>query len=177
MTLAQVPARAADAPAVPLFVLQGAAAAIRAGEAGDAPAIHALITANLERGHLLPRRLDELTRRADRFVVATLRRDPVGCAELARLSPEVAEIRSLVVDETCRGAGIGGRIVQTLLDRARAEGFSTVCVFTHDPAPFVRLGFSIVPHVWLPEKIATDCCTCPLFRRCGQHALVWRLSR
>ena len=34
------------------------------------------------------------------------------------------------------------------------------------------MGFSIVPHVWLPEKIVTDCHTCPLFRRCGQYAVV-----
>jgi hypothetical protein len=34
------------------------------------------------------------------------------------------------------------------------------------------MGFSIVPHTWVPEKIARDCTTCSQFRRCGQHALV-----
>ncbi len=36
----------------------------------------------------------------------------------------------------------------------------------------MRLGFSIVPHTWVPEKIARDCYSCPLFRNCGQYAVV-----
>jgi hypothetical protein len=34
------------------------------------------------------------------------------------------------------------------------------------------MGFSIVPHTWVPEKIARDCTSCSQFRRCGQQALV-----
>jgi N-acetylglutamate synthase-like GNAT family acetyltransferase len=34
------------------------------------------------------------------------------------------------------------------------------------------MGFSIVPHVWLPEKIVADCHTCSHFRNCGQYAVV-----
>ena len=37
---------------------------------------------------------------------------------------------------------------------------------------FIQMGFSIVPHLWLPEKIFTDCVKCPLFRQCGQYAMV-----
>jgi hypothetical protein len=36
----------------------------------------------------------------------------------------------------------------------------------------VRQSFSIVPHLWLPEKISTDCVSCPLFRKCAQYAMV-----
>ncbi len=34
------------------------------------------------------------------------------------------------------------------------------------------MGFSIVPHLWLTEKIFTDCVKCPHFRQCGQYAMV-----
>jgi hypothetical protein len=34
------------------------------------------------------------------------------------------------------------------------------------------MGFSIVPHLWIPEKVFTDCVKCPMFRRCGQYAMV-----
>jgi hypothetical protein len=34
-----------------------------------------------------------------------------------------------------------------------------------------------VPHVWLPEKIVTDCHVCSKFRRCGQYAVVMTLGR
>ena len=43
-----------------------------------------------------------------------------------------------------------------------ALGFSTLCAFTHQPSHFVKLGFTIVPHV-VPEKIAHDCTACPCF--------------
>jgi hypothetical protein len=34
------------------------------------------------------------------------------------------------------------------------------------------MGFSIVPHLWLTEKMHTDCVKCPHFRQCGQYAMV-----
>ncbi len=147
------------------------AVAIRPGTAADAPALYALITANLEAGHLLPRTLPDLVRHADRFLVLTDGAEILGCGEVAPLSAAVAEIRSLVVDERYRGRGLGSRLVEALKHRARRHGFQTLCAFTHQPASFVRHGFSIVPHVWLPEKIAHDCRTCPHFRRCGQYAM------
>jgi hypothetical protein len=55
------------------------------------------------------------------------------------------------------------------------DGFDRLCAFTHDARFFVRQNFSIVPHLWLPEKIATDCVGCPLFRRCNQYAMVLAL--
>jgi N-acetylglutamate synthase-like GNAT family acetyltransferase len=150
---------------------------LRAAAASDAPALLELIAAHLEEGRLLPRTLDELTVHAPRFVVAMQDERIVGCAELAPLSQGVAEIRSLVVSRDARHAGVGNRMVEALATRARNEGFSRLCAFAHDPGFFVRRGFSIVPHTWVPEKIAHDCTTCPLFRNCGQFAIVLELDR
>ena len=58
-----------------------------------------------------------------------------------------------------------------------AAGYSTLCAFTHDPSHFVRLGFTIVPHIWVPEKIAHDCTGCALFRHCGQYAVTLPLRQ
>ena len=149
---------------------------LRKGVASEAEDIHLLILANLEVGHLLPRTLSELTVYAHRFTVANREGRIVACAELAPLSRTVAEIRSLVVEDGKRGSGLGRLIVTDLRRRARHEGFETLCAFTHNPAYFVRLGFSIVPHFWLPEKISTDCWRCPLFQRCGQYAMVDHLG-
>jgi N-acetylglutamate synthase-like GNAT family acetyltransferase len=141
----------------------------------DAPVVHRLISENLEAGHLLPRTLEDIIEHAARFLVAEHDDAVVGCAELAPLSAGVAEVRSLVVDKPARGQQIGPRLVAELASRAAARGFATLCAFTHEPSHFVRLGFTIVPHVWLPEKIAHDCTTCPLFRRCGQYAVTLAL--
>lgn len=144
---------------------------LRTATAADARAIHVLIVDHLEEGHLLPRELDEITVRADRFVVAVHGRRVIACAELAPLSRTVAEVRSLVVGREARRLGLGKRIVDELLARAAVAGFHKLCAFTHSPGYFVHMGFSIVPHVWLPEKILTDCHACPHFRNCGQYAV------
>jgi len=156
---------------------------LRAAVAADAPQLHALIASHLEEGRLLPRELGELAIHAPRFVVAVERSggdNPsglsndriVGCAELAPLSASVAEVRSLVVGREARRKGLGQRMIDELGRRARREGFNRVCAFAHDPKFFMRLGFSIVPHTWVPEKIARDCYLCALFRNCGQYAVV-----
>ena len=151
---------------------------IRTAVREDARKIHDLVQRNQQAGHLLPRQLSELTSRIDRFVVGVDGRGSiVACGELAPLSSSVAEIRSLVVNERRRGQGLGRRIVDELKSRARAAGYDDLCVFAHQPAYFAHMGFSIVPHTWLPEKIMTDCRNCPLFRRCEQFAMVTDLDR
>jgi amino-acid N-acetyltransferase len=146
---------------------------LRTAVRNDAKRIHELIERNQEAGRLLPRQLSELTAHIDRFVAAVDGRGSIiACAELAPLSHSLAEIRSLVVSEKRRGEGLGRRVVEELRHRARKAGFDDLCVFAHQPAYFAHMGFSIVPHTWLPEKIAADCSTCPLFRQCGQYAMV-----
>jgi amino-acid N-acetyltransferase len=145
---------------------------LRTADVSEARKLHALISANLEEGHLLPRTQRELAAHAPGFVVATRGRKIVGCAELAMLSPAVAEVRSLAVDRKERGNGVGAMIVEELRRRARRQGFEKLCAFTHAPAYFIQKGFSIVPHEWLLEKIFTDCLKCPHFRTCGQYAMV-----
>ena len=151
--------------------------AIRTASARDADAIHELIDEHLAEGHLLPRELGEVLVHAHRFVIAVQDDEVLACAELAPLSHAVAEVRSMVVTREARGRGLGRRIVNELVHRATAAGFDKVCAFTHSPAYFVHLGFSIVPHEWLPEKIVTDCQACSQFRRCGQYAVVRSLDR
>ena len=145
---------------------------LRPATADDADALYALISSHLDEGHLLPRDAGELGRHASRFVVCDVGDAIKACAELAPLSAAVAEVRSLVVARDFRRVGLAARIVGEMRTRARLAGFDTLAAFTHDPRFFIRQNFSIVPHVWLPEKIARTCLGCPLFRRCSQYAMV-----
>jgi amino-acid N-acetyltransferase len=145
---------------------------VRAAASADAPHIHDLILRYQQAGHLLPRSLGDIATHASRFVVAIQDGVVLGCAELAPLSRNVAEVRSLVVDESARGLGVGRQVIDELRKRARGMHYRTLCAFTHDPRFFVRLGFSIVPHFWLPEKVSADCWSCSLFQKCGQYAMV-----
>jgi amino-acid N-acetyltransferase len=150
---------------------------LRSATADDAGAIHALIAEHLAEGHLLPRERAEIAVHAHRFVVACQDERVVACAELAPLSRDVSEVRSLVVSQEARSLGLGRELIDELVERATAAGFEKLCAFTHAPSYFVQLGFSMVPHVWLPEKIVTDCHSCPHFRRCGQYAVQRELRR
>ncbi len=153
-----------------------AAAEIRPAGHPDTAAISRLVTANVGLGHLLPRTPEEVARHVSRFLVATLDETVLGCGELAPLSERLSEIRSLVVAVGSRGAGIGTAVLAALVARAHRQGVPRLCAFNHVPHPFVALGFSIVPHTWLPEKIMTDCQGCEWFRRCEQYAVVIELG-
>ena len=171
-TAALIPAGSAPAPVVAVSDI-----GLRAATADDASVIHALIVSHLAEGHLLPRERGEIAVHVHRFIVATRGGRVVACAELAPLSKHVGEVRSLVVGDEARALGVGHDIIEKLVERATSEGFEKLCAFTHAPAYFVQLGFSIVPHVWLAEKILADCRSCPHFRRCGQHAMLRELRR
>jgi N-acetylglutamate synthase-like GNAT family acetyltransferase len=150
---------------------------IRPACESDVNAIHRLVSDHLTEGRLLPRSRDDIARRVSRFLVAVDHGRIVGCADLAPLNRRVAEVRSLVVDDGARSCGVGRQLVRALERRALAAGFESLTAFTHSPGYFVQLGFSIVPHTWVPEKIATDCRTCSQFRQCGQYAVMLPLIR
>jgi amino-acid N-acetyltransferase len=149
---------------------------LRAAVPDDAGTLHALISSHIEEGHLLPRRLDEIAVHASRFVVALDHRSIIGCAELAPLSSQLAEVRSLAVEAGARGQRIGAALVTALRLRATRAGYQRLCVLTHAPEYFIKFGFSIVPHLWMQEKVFTDCVSCPKFRNCGQVAMVLPLE-
>lgn len=148
----------------------------RSATPDEAPALEALIAAHREEGHLLPRDRAEIRVRAAQFVVADVDGAIRACAELVPLSPRLAEVRSLVVAPELRRHGVATRLVAELHQRAKARGFHSLLALAHDPRFFIRHDFSIVPHEWLPEKIARDCHGCPLFRLCDQRAMLLPLD-
>jgi len=173
-----------SATALPLRLVRASAPPLRAvgsltlrdATPDDARAIHTLISTHQDEGHLLPRQLSEVAVHAHRFVVAADEEQVVACADLAPLSRTLAEVRSLVVADASRSYGVGRQLIDALIARASNAGFERLCAFTHSPRYFVQLGFSIVPHEWLSEKIYADCGTCARFRRCGQYAVMLPLT-
>jgi N-acetylglutamate synthase-like GNAT family acetyltransferase len=150
---------------------------VRTASDDDVDAIHRLVSNHVTEGRLLPRSREEIAARIGRFIVAVDNGHVVGCADLAPLSRRVAEVRSLVVAGGARSCGIGRRLVREVEKRALVSGFESLTAFTHTPGYFVQLGFSIVPHTWVPEKIEADCRTCAQFRQCGQYAVMLPLIR
>ena len=84
------------------------------------------------------------------------RRSPVACR--ARKRPPSG--RRHRTRQRAAAACPRGRVRTAVRADARARSTSPIC------------GFSIVPHLWVQEKVFTDCVSCPKFRTCGQFAMV-----
>jgi amino-acid N-acetyltransferase len=85
---------------------------------------------------------------------------------------DLAEIRSLAVDEARQGQGLGARLVHAHLQEARDLGLSTVFALTYRPGFFERLGFRQADVMTLPRKVWNECYRCPKFPTCNEIAVV-----
>ena len=80
--------------------------------------------ANVESGRLLDKATVTLYEDIQEFVVADRASDGqvIGCGALHVMWEDLAEIRTIAVDESCQGEGVGYQIVEVLLARARELG-------------------------------------------------------
>jgi amino-acid N-acetyltransferase len=116
---------------------------VRRARTSDVRAIRRLVDANVTSGRLLDKATVTLYEDIQEFVVAERAADGevVGCGALHVMWEDLAEIRTIAVDETCQGEGIGQVIVERLLARAREIGVGRVFVLTFAVKFFGRLGF------------------------------------
>jgi amino-acid N-acetyltransferase len=84
----------------------------------------------------------------------------------------MAEVRSLAVDETLKGAGIGRLLMEALEAEARGFDLDLLFAFTYVPKFFTRLGYRQVDRSALPLKAWKDCLRCPKFQACDEIAVL-----
>ena len=96
----------------------------------------------------------------------------VACVALELVWHNLAEIKSLAVDERFQRCGLGARLVQTKLDEAGGLGVARVFALTRERAFFEKLRFRCVAKESLPHKVWTDCIHCPLQADCDEMALL-----
>ena len=65
----------------------------------------------------------------------------IGCGALHVMWEDLAEVRTLAVDKTRHGEGVGSRILEVLLQQARDVGVSKVFCLTFEVGFFARHGF------------------------------------
>ncbi len=144
----------------------------RRAKPADAIAIHALVAKYAAQGLLLPRTEDEIRAHIGHFLVLADKEHIAGCVALEPYGTELAEIRSVAVDDGTRGRGLGAKLVQFALTEAKRRGFARVFAVTHAPEFFQRHGFALSHRRALPEKIERDCNSCPKQRSCHLAAVV-----
>ncbi len=114
---------------------------VRTAVKADIPALEAFIKPFVDDRKLLPRTFDELHDLLENFYVAELDGEIVGCAALEIYSWKLAEVRSLAVDPKTQGMGIGRKLVQACVDRAKERNILEVMAITSSDGFFMSCGF------------------------------------
>ena len=149
---------------------------IRKARLKDVKEIQQLIKLYSNRGEMLPRSLSELYDNIRDFFVSIQNRKVVGICALHVCWEDLAEIRSLAVEEKVRRKGIGAQLARACLEESKMLGVKRVFALTFRTDFFERLGFKKVDKSVLPHKIWTDCLKCVKFPDCDEIAVVKELK-
>ena len=145
---------------------------IRTARMSDIPAISELISQHAGKGLMLFRSLAELYEHLRDFIVAERDGRVVGCCALNIVWSDLAEVKSLAVEEARRGQGLGQELMTAALAEAARLGLARVFALTYQEKFFAKFGFVVVPKETLPHKVWGDCVKCPKQNCCDEIAMV-----
>ena len=114
---------------------------IRPARTSDVRAIRRLVDTYAPDRRLLSKATVTLYEAVPEFVVGELDGEVVGCGAVHVMWEDLAEVRTVAVDPSLRGKGVGSVMLQHLLQRARDLGVSRVFCLTFETEFFGRHGF------------------------------------
>jgi len=115
---------------------------VRPARTCDVTAIRRLVDEYAPGGILLDKPTVTLYEDVQEFLVASARGgEVVGCGALHVMWEDLAEVRTLAVDPSMKGTGVGHLLLERLLDRARELGVRRVFCLTFEVEFFTRHGF------------------------------------
>jgi amino-acid N-acetyltransferase len=102
---------------------------------------------------LLHHDLVALFERVQEFMVAVDSEGRVvGAGGLHIMWEDLAEIRSLIVDSSVRGKGVGNLLVSALVEKARSLGIKRIFCLTFEVSFFEKHGFATISDVPVDEE-------------------------
>ena len=126
---------------------------IRAMTREDIAAVLSLMRPFVQKKILLPRSEEELQNQCKDYIVYELDGGIRACAALHLYEDRQAEIAGVAVDETCAHIGIGPKILDYLIQKARKLSLDSVFVLTTQTSDwFEKLGFMPDSISSMPEK-------------------------
>lgn len=114
---------------------------VRPAKTSDVKGIRKLIDTYAPQRRILSKETVTLYESVQEFVVAVDGDEVVGCGALHVLWEDVAEVRTVAVNEELRGKGIGHQILELLISRAEAVGVKKLFCLTFETEFFGRHGF------------------------------------
>ena len=150
---------------------------VRSAKISDVTAINALINSYAERDRMLFRSMADIYENLQTFIVAELDETIVGCCALEVIWADLAEIKSLAIDQIYKGKGIGRGLVAAAVEQAVKLGVPKVFALTLEPAFFEKTGFEIVEKEALPMKVWSDCARCSKQQCCDEIAVIKSVLR
>jgi amino-acid N-acetyltransferase len=114
---------------------------VRPARREDLATLASFIQPFVDESKLLPRTSDELEDLVECGFVAVHKGRIIGFAALEIYSKKLAEIRSLAVLPDWQGKGIGSKLVQACVERARERNILEVMAITSSEAFFRTCGF------------------------------------
>ncbi len=139
----------------------------------DIPNMQNLVKKEVESGVILFRDANEMANTIRSYTIAKEDGELIGFAALHIYSPQIAEVRSLVVKDGYRGKGVGKALIKELEAEARKLGLSQILTLTYQKEFFENNGFVEIPKEKIPEhKIWADCIKCKHFPICNEISLI-----
>jgi amino-acid N-acetyltransferase len=114
---------------------------IRPARTSDVRAIRRLVDTYAPDRRLLSKATVTLYEAVPEFVVGELDGEVVGCGAVHVMWEDLAEVRTVAVDPSLHGKGVGSVMLQHLIARARDLGVKRVFCLTFETGFFGRHGF------------------------------------
>lgn len=114
---------------------------IRPATTSDIKTIRHIIDVNKASRRMLEKETVTLYETVQEFVVAEVNGEVVGCGALHVLWEDLAEVRTVGVEDIVRGKGVGHKILEELIERAKKIGVKRIFCLTFETEFFSRHGF------------------------------------
>jgi amino-acid N-acetyltransferase len=150
---------------------------VRKARVKDVKGMLGLISRFATKGEMLSKSLSELYDQIRDFFVYEEDGRIVGTCALHVSWEDLAEVRSLAVDEEYQGRGVGDALVKACIEESKRLEVFRIFALTYRPKFFERLGFIQVDKSMLPQKIWADCLKCMKFPECDEEAVLLTLDR
>ncbi|MCL2122297.1 MAG: N-acetyltransferase [Clostridiales bacterium] len=134
----------------------------------DAEEIYVLANYYAEKGEMLSRSRHQIFENIRDFIIAEDAGRVVAMGALHVMWNDLAEIRTVAVDENYKRKGIGYRIVSDLMSEAADLGIKKVFALTYQPEFFSACGFIREDKENMPQKVWLECINCPKFPNCDE---------